>query len=66
MVEQHLICQDMKSSFLNLVLCCLVLVLFNACTAIEAVFKAGMIWGIFLVVLVVGAIIALILRAGKK
>lgn len=38
----------------------------SSCTVVEGIFKAGMVWGILLVVIVVGLIVALILRAGKK
>lgn len=40
--------------------------LFSGCSVVGGIFKAGMVWGIILVVLIVVAIIALITRAGKK
>lgn len=38
----------------------------SSCSVVGGIFKAGMVWGILLVVLVVGGIIALILKGGKK
>jgi len=43
----------------------LVLVL-SGCSVVGGIFKAGMAWGIILVVLVIAGIIALIVRGGKK
>jgi hypothetical protein len=40
--------------------------LFSGCSVVGGIFKAGMVWGIILVVLIVAAIIALITRGGKK
>lgn len=38
----------------------------SSCAVVGGIFKAGMAWGIILVVLVVVGIIALIMRSGKK
>lgn len=38
----------------------------NSCTVVGGIFKAGMYWGIFLVVAIIALIIYLISRAGKK
>ncbi len=38
----------------------------SSCSVVGGIFKAGMVWGIILVVLVVAGIIALIARGGKK
>lgn len=38
----------------------------SGCSVVGGIFKAGMVWGIILVVLVIAAIIALITRGGKK
>ncbi|HOZ88514.1 MAG TPA: phosphatidate cytidylyltransferase [Bacteroidia bacterium] len=54
----------MKNLFLILVLACSQLI--AGCSVVGGIFKAGMIWGILLVVLIVGGIIALIMRGGKK
>jgi hypothetical protein len=54
----------MKNLVLFLVLACSLL--FAGCSVVGGIFKAGMIWGILLVVLIVGGIIALIIRGGKK
>jgi cytosine/uracil/thiamine/allantoin permease len=40
--------------------------LLNSCSVVEGIFKAGMWWGIILVVGVVGLIIYLITRGGSK
>jgi hypothetical protein len=40
--------------------------LLSSCAVIGGIFKAGMGFGIFIVVLVIAAIIMLIVRAGKK
>lgn len=49
-----------------LLLLCLLTLLLPSCAVVGGIFKAGMIWGIFLVMLVIGLIIYLISRAGKK
>ena len=38
----------------------------TSCEAIAGIFKAGMGFGIFLVVLVIVIIVAIVMRAGKK
>lgn len=38
----------------------------QACAVVGGIFKAGMVWGIVLVGLVVAAVILLITRSGKK
>ena len=38
----------------------------SGCTAIEGIFKAGMWWGIFLVVIVIGIILWVISRSKKQ
>ena len=40
--------------------------LLSGCSVVGGIFKAGMVWGIILVVLVVAGIIALIVRGTKK
>lgn len=45
----------------------LITMFYAGCAAIETIFKAGMWWGIFLVVLVIGGIFFLISKVfGKK
>jgi hypothetical protein len=41
-------------------------ILFSSCSVVGGIFKAGMVWGILLVVIIVVGIIALITRGGKK
>jgi hypothetical protein len=41
------------------------LISLSGCDIVGGIFKAGMIWGIFLVVVIVGAIIYLITRGRK-
>ncbi len=40
--------------------------LFNSCDLVEGIFKAGMGFGIFIVLAVVVAIVAIIIKLGKK
>ena len=54
----------MKKS-LSLILLLSLLFFMPSCEVVGGIFKAGMIWGIFLVVLIVGGIIYLITR-GKN
>lgn len=42
-----------------------VLFLNSSCEVVGGIFKAGMVWGIFLVVIIVATIIALITRSKK-
>lgn len=42
------------------------LLMLSSCEVVGGIFKAGMVWGIFLVVAVVAGIIYLISRGGKK
>lgn len=44
----------------------LVALLLSSCSVVGGIFKAGMVWGILLVVIIVAGIIALITRGGKK
>jgi hypothetical protein len=53
----------MKKTGLYIVIMCLFI---TSCSVVGGIFKAGMVWGIILVVLVIAAIIALITRGGKK
>lgn len=39
---------------------------FSRCEVVGGIFKAGMVWGIFLVVAIIAAVIYLISRGGKK
>ena len=41
------------------------LLLLSSCEVVGGIFKAGMVWGIFLVVVIVGAIIYFITRGRK-
>jgi magnesium-transporting ATPase (P-type) len=43
----------------------LLLPTFTSCSAIEGIFKAGMIWGILLVVLFIGLILWIVSKARK-
>lgn len=62
----HLIKYQMKNSNLTLFIPVLMYaLLLSSCTAIADIFKAGMGFGIFLVVAVIGLIIFFISRAGK-
>jgi hypothetical protein len=45
---------------------CFLLFLMSSCAVAGGIFKAGMYWGIFLVIGVIALIIYLISRAGKK
>lgn len=55
----------MKNFYLLIVL--LISLFYTSCSVVEGIFKAGMYWGIFLVVLVIGLIIWIISRmAGRK
>lgn len=56
--------KTMKKSILFLTVACSLLL--ANCSVVGGIFKAGMVWGILLVVLIVGGIIALIARGGKK
>jgi len=40
-------------------------ILFSGCEVVGGIFKAGMVWGIFLVVAIVGAIIYFITRGRR-
>lgn len=54
----------MKQSFLNtLLISCLVLM--QGCAVVGGIFKAGMVWGILLVVILIVGIIALVSRTRK-
>ncbi len=54
----------MKRSFLNTVLIsCLVMM--QGCAVVGGIFKAGMVWGILLVVVLIVGIIALVSRTRK-
>ena len=44
----------------------LILVLFNSCSAVAGIFKAGMGFGIFIVFLVIAVIAMIAMRARKK
>ena len=54
----------MKKSVLYLVAMCVLF--FSSCSIVGGIFKAGMVWGIILVVVIVAAIIALITRGGNR
>jgi hypothetical protein len=54
----------MKKALLYIVLFN-VIVLFPACEVVGGIFKAGMVWGIFLVVVIIAAIIYVISRGRK-
>ncbi len=56
----------MKKQLQTAALLLFILTLFTSCEAIEAIFKAGMGVGIFIVLAVVGVIIYIISRFGKK
>ncbi len=54
----------MKRSFLDaLLISCLVAL--QGCAVVGGIFKAGMVWGIILVVVLIVGIIALVSRSGK-
>jgi hypothetical protein len=55
----------MKKSILASLIFVLILSL-SSCEVVGGIFKAGMVWGIFLVVAVVAGIIYLISRGGRK
>lgn len=38
----------------------------SSCSVVGGIFKAGMVWGIILVVLIVAAIVALIAKGSRK
>lgn len=44
----------------------LLITAFTGCQVVGGIFKAGMAWGIILVLAVIGGIIYLVSRAGKK
>jgi hypothetical protein len=54
----------MKKQFALLSALFLLMVNLTGCAVVGGIFKAGMVWGIFLVVLVIGGIIYLITRGG--
>lgn len=57
----------MKNSKLNLLLSVILFaVLFSSCSAIAGIFKAGMGFGIALVVIVIVVILAIVAKVGKK
>jgi hypothetical protein len=41
------------------------LVVFTSCEVVGGIFKAGMVWGIFLVAVIIGVIIYLVTRSKK-
>lgn len=54
----------MKTSLLyTFIICCLLAL--QSCEVVGGIFKAGMVWGILLVVIVIVGIIALITRSKK-
>jgi hypothetical protein len=53
----------MKKSILALLICFLFTL--TSCEVVGGIFKAGMVWGIFLVVIIVAAIIYVISRGRK-
>ncbi|MES2513536.1 MAG: hypothetical protein V4580_05300 [Bacteroidota bacterium] len=53
-------------SFINYMLICLLILGMTGCAVVGGIFKAGMIWGIILVVGIVGLIIYLISGGRKK
>ncbi len=54
----------MKRSMLYFILPCMLLCM-QACAVVGGIFKAGMVWGILLVVLLVAGVIALVTRSRK-
>ena len=57
----------MKNSKRQLILTLAVLsIILSSCSVIGGIFKAGMGFGIFLVIIVVAAIVLLIMRSGKN
>jgi hypothetical protein len=51
-------------TFMNYILLCLLVMSMSGCAVVGGIFKAGMVWGILLVVGIIGLIIYLI--AGRK
>ncbi|MCW3083065.1 MAG: hypothetical protein JWP12_431 [Bacteroidetes bacterium] len=56
----------MKKQIFTLSTLLLLVTAFAGCEVVGGIFKAGMAWGIILVLLVIGGIIWLISRGGKK
>jgi multisubunit Na+/H+ antiporter MnhB subunit len=53
-------------NYLKLLSIILISILLSSCSAIAGIFKAGMDFGIFIVIAVVIVIVLLIMRAGKN
>lgn len=58
--------QNISIHPLLLIIVVFVSLLLNSCELIEGIFKTGMGFGIFLVIAVIGVIIIIISRLGKK
>ena len=56
----------MNNNFYPLFITFLLTLCLTGCAVVGGIFKAGMIWGIFLVVLIIIGIVYLISRGGKK
>jgi hypothetical protein len=56
----------MNNHFLQVVATLALLVCLTGCAVVGGIFKAGMVWGIFLVLIIIFGIIYLVSRGGKK
>ena len=57
---------EMRNQFLTLTLLILMLSTFSSCAVVGGIFKAGMGFGIFMVILVLALVVFLISRMGKN
>ncbi len=55
----------MKPQIINFTLLCCIICLINSCSVVNGIFKAGMVWGIILVLGALGLIFYFVSR-GKK
>ncbi|MFL5763061.1 MAG: hypothetical protein ACJ77K_03905 [Bacteroidia bacterium] len=56
----------MKNHFLQLIATFVLLLCLTGCAVVGGIFKAGMIWGILLVVMIIVGIIYLVSKGGRK
>ena len=56
----------MEKNFINLALLTVIFSVLTACTVVGTIFKAGMLWGIFLVLGFFGFIIYIVAKAGRR
>jgi hypothetical protein len=57
--------QDKITKYLQGFLFICLVVFMSGCTVIEGIFKAGMLWGIFMLVVIIGIVLWVISRSRK-